>query len=222
MRRKSIIFVIVVLAVLTSQSVHGITWVNETRSVSAYDSNGWIVTAASESSVYIFFQVLDGSDISLRVFDYYNYINWSDGFGSESVIERLNTEQDSIAFSVTYGKDFYIILDNRDNSNSVDVEIIVQDSPIESGSFEGTPTIITLIVFGVIFTFGITVLTVILLRKRWQSKEESSTSSISKAKRLQSEQTLETEGWSCPNCKKKVVDVEEYCSYCGYRIYKKP
>ena len=211
-----------VLAVLTSQSVHGITWVNEIRAVSANDSNGWIITATAESSVYIYFQVINGSDISLLVFDHNNYLNWSDGFVSESVIERLNTEQDSIAFSVEYGQDFYIILDNRDNYNSVDVEIIVQDSPIGSGTFEGTPTIITLIVFGTIFTIGVTVLSVILLRKRGQSKEESLTGSTSKVKSLQIEKTSKAKGWFCPNCKKKCVDVEEYCSYCGHRIYKKP
>ena len=222
MKRKSIAFVLVVLVVLTSQSVHGITWVNEIRSVSSNDSNGWVITTTSESSVYIFFQVINGTDISLLVFDHYNYLNWSDGFGSESVIERLNTEQDSIAFSVEFGQDFYIILDNRDNYNSVDVEIIVQDTPIESGSFEGTPTFITLIVFGTIFTIGIAVLAVILLRKRRQSKEESLTSSTSKVKSLQIEKTSKAKGWFCPNCKKKYVDVEEYCSYCGHRIYKKP
>lgn len=113
MRRKSIIFVIVVLVFLTSQSVHGITWVNETRSVSAYDSNGWVITTTAETSVYIFFQVYNGSDISLRVFDYDNYLNWSDGYSSETVIERINSEQDSIAFSVEYGRNFYIILDNK-------------------------------------------------------------------------------------------------------------
>ncbi|MCK4896130.1 MAG: zinc ribbon domain-containing protein [Candidatus Heimdallarchaeota archaeon] len=222
MRRRSVIFVIVILVFLTSQSVHGITWVNETRSVSAYDSNGWVITITAESSVYIFFQVFNGSDISLRVFDYDNYLNWSNGYSSETVIERINSEQDSIAFSVENVRNFYIILDNRDNSISVDVEVIVQDSPIESGSFEGTPTIITLIIFGIIFTIGIVVLAIILLRKRGQSKEESSTGSTTKTKKLQIEKTSKAKGWFCPNCKKKVIDVEEYCSYCGHRIYKNP
>ncbi len=100
--------------------------------------------------------------------------------------------------------------------------MIVQDSPIESGSFEGTPTIITLIIFSIIFTIGIASLAVILLRKRGQSEEESLTGSTIKTKKLQIEKTSDAKGWLCPNCKKKVVDVEEYCSYCGHRIYKKP
>jgi DNA-directed RNA polymerase subunit RPC12/RpoP len=104
--------------------------------------------------------------------------------------------------------------------NSVDVEIIVQDSPIESGTFEGTPTIITLISFGIIFTIGIAVLAVILLGKRGQSKKEYSTGLITKTKKLQIEKTSKAKGWFCPNCKNKVVDVEEYCSYCGHRIYR--
>ncbi|MCK5141332.1 MAG: zinc ribbon domain-containing protein [Candidatus Heimdallarchaeota archaeon] len=222
MRRRSVIFVIVILVFLTSQSVHGITWVNETRSVSAYDSNGWVITITAESSVYIFFQVFNGSDISLRVFDYDNYLNWSNGYSSETVIERINSEQDSIAFSVENVRNFYIILDNRDNSISVDVEVIVQDSPIESGSFEGTPTIITLIIFGIIFALGVVFLTALLLRKKGQSKKESSTGSTTKTKKPQIEKASKAKGWFCPNCKKKVVDVEEYCSYCGHRIYKNP
>lgn len=222
MKRKSVVFIMVVLVFLASQPVLGITWVNETRSVSAYDSNGWIITANDDTSVYIFFQVYNGSDISLRVFDYENYLNWSDGYSSETVIERINSEQDSIAFSVEYGRNFYIILDNRDNPISVDVEVIVQDSPIESGSFEGTPTIITLIIFGIIFTIGIAFLAVLLLRKREQSKEEASTGSTIKTKKLQIEKTSITKGWFCPNCKKKLVDVEEYCSFCGHKIYRNP
>jgi len=222
MKKKSIICILVFLVFLASQSVHGTTWVNETRSISAYGSNGWVIATNDESSVYISFQVINGSDISLHAFDYSNYMNWSNGFSSESVIERINTEQDSIAFPVVRGQNFYIILDNKDNPNSVVVEIIVQDSPIESGTVEGKLTIITLIIFGIIFTISIALLTVILLRKREQSKEEVLTSSTSKAKRLQSEQTSKDKGWFCPNCKKKVVDIEEYCSYCGHRIYSNP
>ncbi len=212
----------VALVFLASQSVLGTTWVDETRVVSAFDWNGWVITTNDDTSVYISFRVINGSDISLYVFDHENYLNWSDGFSSETVIERINSEQDSIAFSVEYRQNFYIILDNRDNPISVDVEVIVQDSPIESGSFEGTPTIITLIIFGIIFTIGIAFLAVILLRKRGQSKEEASTGSTFKTKKLQIEKASKAKGWFCPNCKKKVVDVEEYCSYCGHRIYKNP
>jgi DNA-directed RNA polymerase subunit RPC12/RpoP len=220
MKRISVASIIVFLVILTSQSVLGTTWVDETRAVSAYDSNGWVIATNDESTVYISFLVINGSDVSLRIFDHYNYLNWSDGFDSESVIERINTEQDSVAFYVEYGQHYYIILDNRDSPNSVDVEIIVQDSPIESGTFEGTPTIITLISFGIIFTIGIAVLAVILLGKRGQSKKEYSTGLITKTKKLQIEKTSKAKGWFCPNCKNKVVDVEEYCSYCGHRIYR--
>ncbi len=209
-----------ILVFLFSQSVFGTTWINETRAVSAYDSNGWFIEVLDDTSVYISFSVINGSDISLRVFDFDNYLNWTNGFSSESVIERINTEQDSIAFPVVYGQNFHIILDNKDNPNSVDVEIIVQDSPIESGTFEGKLTIITLIIFGIIFTIGIAVLAVLMLRKRGQSKEEVLAGSSYKTKSLQSEQTSKTEGWFCHKCKNKVVDIEEYCSYCGHRIYR--
>lgn len=219
MKRRSVVFIIVVLVFLTSLPVLGTTWIDETRSVNANDSTGWIIEPNAESTVYISFLVIDGVDISLLVFDHYNYLNWTDGSSSETIIERINTEQDSIAFSAEYSQIYFVILDNKDNLNSVDVEIIVQDSPIESGTTDDTPKIITLIIFGIIITIGILLSIFIWLRKRGKSREEIVSSSTHKTKKLQNEPT---KGWFCQNCKNKVVDIEEYCSYCGHRIYRKP
>ncbi len=197
----------------------------ETRIVYAESYNGWMYRTYSDNlEIYIQFEVIENSDITLLIFDSQNYFRWRDGLSSSKELIVYNEKSTEVSCELEPYKNHYIILDNFDNTQDVHVKILIQDEPfavtsagISKWIFLGVGlSILIPVILGIVIVFT-------KKSKITSFKDKGANKSSRTLKRkdnpidTKSIEEIKKSIKVCPECNYSVQIAEEYCSYCGHK-----